>query len=61
MINIPRINLPKFGGGLKSESDPREIGCAFHRAGTETCPPPADWTKRPFMDGHYLMDRCLNK
>jgi len=27
------------------------IGQAFHRAGAETCPPPADWAKRPFMDG----------
>jgi hypothetical protein len=30
-----RINPPKFGGGLKFESDPRGIGFAFHRAGAE--------------------------
>ncbi|MGB5993321.1 MAG: hypothetical protein WBG61_13440, partial [Desulfobacterales bacterium] len=39
-------------GGLFFKHNPREIGYAFHRAGTETCPPPADWAKRPFIDGH---------
>jgi len=34
------------------EHNPRGIGSAFHRASTETCPPPADWAKRPFMDGY---------
>jgi len=41
--------------GLFFEHNPREMGFAFHRAGTETCPPhrqrhlrPADWAKRPF-------------
>ena len=33
--------------GLKFESD------------AETCPPLADWTKRPFMDGHYLKARVI--
>jgi hypothetical protein len=37
--------------GLFFEHNPREIGSAFHRASAETCPP-ADWAKRPFMDGH---------
>jgi len=40
--------------GLFFEYHPREIGSAFHRAGAETCPPPTDWAKRPFMDGHEL-------
>jgi hypothetical protein len=31
--------------GLKFESDPREIVFAFHGAGAETCPPPADRAK----------------
>jgi hypothetical protein len=31
-LSISRINPPKFGGGLKFESDPRGIGSAFHRA-----------------------------
>jgi hypothetical protein len=44
-LSISRINPPKFDGGLKFELDPREIGFAFHRAGAETCPPPADWAK----------------
>jgi hypothetical protein len=34
-LSISRINPPKFGGGLKSESDPRGIGYAFHGAGVE--------------------------
>ena len=34
-LNISRINPPKFGGGLKSESDPRGIDSAFHGAGAE--------------------------
>ena len=34
-LSISRINPPKFGGGLKFESDPREIGSAFHGAGTD--------------------------
>ena len=34
--------------------DPREIGFAFHRAGTETCPPPEDCEKGPFLDGNLL-------
>jgi len=34
--SISRINPPKFGGGLKFEFDPREIGFAFHGAGTNT-------------------------
>jgi len=33
--SISRINPPKCGGGLKFESDPREIGCAFHRASAD--------------------------
>ena len=33
--SILRINPPKFGGGLKFESDPGEIGFIFHRANTE--------------------------
>jgi hypothetical protein len=32
-LSISRINPPKFGGGLKSESDPRGIGSAFHGTG----------------------------
>jgi len=32
---ISRINPPKFGGGLKFESNPGEIGCAFHRASAD--------------------------
>jgi len=31
--SISRINPPKFGGGFKFESDPREISYAFHGAG----------------------------
>ena len=27
-LSISKINSPKFGGGLKFEPDPREIGCA---------------------------------
>jgi len=34
-LSISRINPPKFGGGLKFESDPRGIGFVFHRAGAE--------------------------
>jgi hypothetical protein len=46
-LSISRINPPKFGGGLKFESDPREIGFApmkyvlhfigqaFHGAGAD--------------------------
>jgi hypothetical protein len=34
-LSILRINPPKFGGGLKFEPDPREIGSAFHGAGAE--------------------------
>jgi hypothetical protein len=34
-LSISRINPPKFGGGLKFESDPREIGSAFHGAGAD--------------------------
>jgi len=30
------------------------MGSAFHGAGAETCPPPADWAKKPFVDGHKL-------
>jgi len=26
----------------------------FFEHNAETCPPPADWAKRPFMDGHEL-------
>ena len=33
--SISRINPPKFGGGLKFESDPREISYAFHGAGAD--------------------------
>jgi len=40
--DIPRSYPPKFGGGL------------FFEHNTETCPPLADWAKRPFMDGKYL-------
>jgi len=32
-LSILRINPPKFGGGLKFESDPRGMGYAFHGAG----------------------------
>jgi hypothetical protein len=38
--------------GLFFERNPREIGFAFHRAGAETCPPPVDCAKRPFMGRH---------
>jgi hypothetical protein len=31
--------------GLFFEHNPGGIGFAFHRAGAETCPPPADWAK----------------
>jgi len=41
-LSISMVNPPKFGGGLKFEPDPREIGFAFHGTGAETCPPPAD-------------------
>jgi len=34
-LSISRINPPKFGGGLKFEADPREIGSAFHGAGVD--------------------------
>jgi hypothetical protein len=34
-LSILRINPPKFGGGLKFEYDPREIGSAFHGASAE--------------------------
>jgi len=34
-LDISRINPPKFGGGLKFESDPRGIGYAFHGAGAD--------------------------
>jgi hypothetical protein len=34
------------------EHNPKEIGSAFHGAGTETCPPLVDWAKRPFLDGY---------
>jgi hypothetical protein len=34
-ISISRINPPKFGGGLKFERDPGEIGFAFHGASAE--------------------------
>jgi len=51
IFDIPRIYPPKFGGGLFFGHNPREIGFAFHRAGAETCPPPADWAKGPFVDG----------
>ena len=47
--------------GLFFEHNPREIGSAFHRAGAETCPPPADWAKRPFMDGHELVPKDPEK
>ena len=40
--------------GLIFKHNPREIGSAFHRASAETYPPPADWAKRPFTDGHYI-------
>jgi hypothetical protein len=50
--SISRINPPKFGGGLKFESDPREIGFAFHGAVADTCPPSADWRKRQFSFRH---------
>ena len=47
---------------LYIEHNPREIGSAFQRASAETCPPhrqrhlrPADWAKRPFMDGYELV------
>ena len=33
----------------------------FFEHNAETCPPLVDWTKRPFMDGHYLMARCLKR
>jgi len=35
MVDIQRINPPKFGGGLILEHNLREIGSAFHRAGEE--------------------------
>jgi hypothetical protein len=35
IFNISRINPPKFGGGLKFDSDPRGIGDAFHGAGAD--------------------------
>jgi len=53
---ISRINPPEFGGGLKFESDPGEIGFAFLGAGADTCPPSADWRKRQFSFGHYISD-----
>jgi hypothetical protein len=31
-LSISRINPPKFGGGLKFNSDPRGVGYAFHGA-----------------------------
>jgi hypothetical protein len=34
-VSISRINPPKFGGGLKFESDPRGVGYAFHGAGVD--------------------------
>jgi hypothetical protein len=34
-LSILRINPPRFGGGLKFEYDPREIGSAFHRISAE--------------------------
>jgi hypothetical protein len=34
-LSISRINPPKFGGGLKFESDPRGISYAFHGAGAD--------------------------
>jgi hypothetical protein len=37
--------------GLKFESDPREIGFAFHGAGADTCPPSADCEKDSFRSG----------
>jgi hypothetical protein len=33
--SISRIDPQKFGGGLKSESDPRGIGSVFHGASAE--------------------------
>jgi hypothetical protein len=45
--------LPVFRG-LKFESDPSEIGFEFHGAGTNTCPPSADWRKKQFSFRHYL-------
>jgi hypothetical protein len=47
--------------GLFFEHNSREIGAAFHRAGAKTCPPPADWAKRPFMDGHELVPKGSEK
>jgi hypothetical protein len=34
-LSISMINPPPNFGGLKFESDPGEIGCAFHRAGAK--------------------------
>jgi hypothetical protein len=34
-LSISRINPPKFGGGLKFESEPKGIGFTFHRVSTE--------------------------
>jgi hypothetical protein len=33
--SISKVNPPKFGGGLKFEFDPSEIGFALHGAGIE--------------------------
>jgi hypothetical protein len=35
MGSISRSTPPKFGSGLKFESDPREIGSAFHGASVD--------------------------
>jgi hypothetical protein len=37
---------------------PREIGFAFHGAGAETCPPPADWAKRSVLQRSQLASGC---
>lgn len=47
--------------GLFFEHNSREIGTAFHRADAKTCPPPADWAKRPFMAGHELVPKGSEK
>jgi hypothetical protein len=35
IFDIPRINPPKFGGGLIFEHNPSEIGLAFHGASAD--------------------------
>jgi len=61
IIDIPRINPPKLGGGLIFEHNPREIGSAFHRAGEDIGQNSHLWIDTKLFLGTFYLPSCLMK